>query len=226
MTKLISKYLRKLLDQYEPRGAWFLWNGVQKVYTERTIAFITKEMENAVFCMDPNQILTYAIEHRKPGLIAEFGVFSGKTINHMSSIVTDQTIYGFDSFEGLPEHWTGFIYSKGMFNVNGNMPKVNGNVKLIKGWFDKTVPPFFIEQKEKISILHLDADLYSSTKIVLDNAKPYIQDGTILCFDEFFNYPGYQLHEYKAFFEFIQETGWKYEYLAYSGNQVSMRLFK
>ena len=226
MKKLISKYINKLLEQYAPRGSWYLWNEVQKRYTEETVQFIHTEMKTALFCMNPFDVLSHAIENRKPGVIAEFGVFSGKTINHMSSMVIDQTLYGFDSFEGLPEQWTGFIYARKMFDVQGNMPKVNPNVKLIKGWFDATVPPFFKDLKEPVSILHLDADIYSSTKTVLDAAIPHIQNGTILAFDEFFNYPGYQLHEYKAFYEFIAETGWKYEFLAYSGNQLSVRLFK
>jgi len=220
------KLINKLLEAYKPRETWYLWNEVQKVYTQKTVDFIVKEMEVALFCENALDVLTHAIENRTTGLIAEFGVFNGNTINHISGLVKDQPIYGFDSFEGLPETWTGFVYAKKMFDKGGNMPSVNANVKLIKGWFDKTVPEFFANQKEQISILHLDADLYSSTKIVLDHAKPLIKDGTILCFDEFFNYPGYQLHEYKAFHEFIAETGWKYEYMAYSGNQVSVKLKK
>ncbi len=45
-----------------------------------------------------------------------------------------------------------------------------------------------------------------------------------LIFDEFFNYHGYQLHEFKAFHEFLARTKLKPDYLAYSGQQMSVRL--
>jgi len=44
--------------------------------------------------------------------------------------------------------------------------------------------------------------------------------------DEFFNYPGWQLHEFRAWGEFIARTGRTFDYLAYTGNneQVVVRL--
>ena len=84
------------------------------------------------------------LQHDPNTLWLEFGVASGKTINYISKFTND-TVYGFDSFEGLPEKWrNGF--DKGCFNRNGNLPKVNKNVTLIKGWFDETLPNF-IENK-------------------------------------------------------------------------------
>jgi hypothetical protein len=52
----------------------------------------------------PFALLTQAMENIKErdGLLLEFDVFSGSTINHVASL-TDQTIYRFDSFEGLPK---------------------------------------------------------------------------------------------------------------------------
>ena len=48
----------------------------------------------------------------------------------------------------------------------------------------------------------------------------------MLVFDEFFNYPGWQQHEFRAWTEFVEETGRTFEYLAYTGNneQVVVRL--
>ena len=40
----------------------------------------------------------------------------------------------------------------------------------------------------------------------------------MLVFDEFFNYPGWQQHEYRAWTEFLEQTGRTFEYLAYTGN--------
>lgn len=63
----------------------------------------------------------------KDGLFLEFGVYQGKSINYMSELLKDKIIYGFDSFEGLPEDWHPG-YEKGRFNENGVMPKCNKNV--------------------------------------------------------------------------------------------------
>ena len=68
----------------------------------------------------------------------EFCVFKGGTANLISDYVN--VIYGFDSFEGLPENWDG-VKDKGFFKVD-NLPKVNKNVKLIKGWFNDTLDDF------------------------------------------------------------------------------------
>jgi hypothetical protein len=220
----IIKFVDKILALYEPREGRYLWREVQKKATVSSVEFITTKMPNALFCKNPLEVLEYSLSLKKPGIIAEFGVFSGTTINHMASIATDQTIFGFDSFEGLPEQWFGFLYVNKWFDTKGKMPSVKPNVKLIKGWFETTVPPFFKEQNQPVSILHIDSDIYSSAKTVFDAAKPYLQKGTIIILDEFFNYPGYQLHEFKAFFELIDEIKMDYNFIAYSGNQAAVQL--
>jgi len=118
--------------------------------------------------------LTYVFEHmklqHKPNTLwLEFGVASGKSINYFSKFTND-TVYGFDSFEGLPEDWRGG-FNKGAFNRNGIPPKVNSNVELIKGWFNETLEPFIKTKNKKISFIHMDADLYSSTKYIFDVLK-------------------------------------------------------
>ena len=111
--------------------------------------------------------LKYVFEHmrlsHKPNTLwLEFGVATGSTINYISRFTNDK-VYGFDSFEGLPEKWRdGF--EKGVFNMNGNLPQVNSNVELIKGWFNKTLLNFIQTHNKKVSFIHMDADLYSSTK--------------------------------------------------------------
>jgi hypothetical protein len=62
------------------------------------------------------------LQHKPNTLWLEFGVANGTTINYISKFTTDK-VYGFDSFEGLPEKWRdGF--DKGAFNENGNLPKI------------------------------------------------------------------------------------------------------
>lgn len=168
-------------------------------------AFIT--LENALDAVTIN------------GLYLEFGVFSGTTINHISSLKPKEKVHGFDSFEGLPERWG--AAQKGTFHTHGYLPEVNDNVTLHKGWFDDTLPAFLKKEKAPVAFLHCDADLYSSTKTILDNLKGQIIPGTIIVFDEYFNYPFWREHEYKAFNEFIESTGYGFEYIAFTDRGFS-----
>lgn len=43
----------------------------------------------------------------------------------------------------------------------------------------------------KISFIHMYADLYSSTKYILNIIKDYIDNDCIIIFDELVNYPGF-----------------------------------
>lgn len=158
------------------------------------------------------------LKHKKNTLWLEFGVFTGKSINYISSF-TNNTVYGFDSFHGLPEDWRDG-YSKGMFDMEGNLPKVNNNVQLITGWFDNTLNSFMKKNNKKISFIHIDCDLYSSTKYVLSNLKEYIDKNCIILFDELVNYPDYdgENGELRALYEFIDENDVKYEWVGMNGS--------
>jgi hypothetical protein len=162
-------------------------------------------------------------ETKDNGLFCEFGVFMGESINHIAANAK-ATIHGFDSFEGLPEKWReGF--DKGAFQMNG-LPKVRENVVLHKGWFDKSVPEFAAKYPGNISFLHMDADLYSSTKTVFDLLGNRIVPGTVIDFDEYLGYPGWQNGEFKAFQELVQKRGLKFEYIGRvpNYNQVAVQI--
>jgi predicted O-methyltransferase YrrM len=113
-----------------------------------------------------------------------------------------------------------------MFSTGGRLPRVEPNVKLIKGWFDQTLPRFAEQHPGPVAMLHIDCDLYSSTKCVLDILGDRIGPGAVLVFDEFFNYPGWEEHEYRAFTEFVQARRLSHEYLCYNGEheQVAIRI--
>lgn len=179
-----------------------------------TARYIIENMPTVPYFKDKYELLTYALSKvTLEGQYLEFGVYSGNTINHISSTCPNVQVYGFDSFEGLPESWrSGF--EKGAF-AKDNLPPVNDNVTLVKGWFDVSIPEFLKEHNEQCAFLHVDCDLYSSTKIIFDNFKDKIKPGTIIVFDEYFNYPNWQQHEYKAFQEFIKDSNLNYRYLGY-----------
>lgn len=158
------------------------------------------------------------------GLILEFGVGSGTTINYIAEHINNKTIHGFDSFAGLPEAW---VYApKGHFSRQGQPPSVKNNVQLHIGPFDQTIKEFIINNPKVVSFMHVDCDLYSSAKTVLSLMAPFIIPGTVIQFDEYFNYPGWQQHEFKAFQEFIKEFKMSYEYIGYvyTGFSVAVRI--
>tara|TARA_B100000212_G_scaffold259078_1_gene199067 strand:- start:2995 stop:3609 length:615 start_codon:yes stop_codon:yes gene_type:complete len=140
------------------------------------------------------------------GVIVEFGVADGGSIGWFTKKFPDTTVFGFDSFEGLPEDWMveeRVILPKGHFNRNGQPPRyeLTGGVTYVKGWFEDTLPDWNKNFKGFIKIAHIDSDLYSSCKIVLENIKDKLRVGSFILFDEITHLDGRD-HELKAFVEF------------------------
>lgn len=141
------------------------------------------------------------------GYILEFGVATGRSIRHWAELFPTHDIYGFDGFEGIYEPWNGL--PAGHFAQK--LPQVPHNVKLVVGRFDATLPGWTKQHKGFASLIHIDCDLYSATKDVFKYLKPYIGSGTIIVFDEYWNYPTWQEHEYRAW----QEEKRDYDYIGY-----------
>jgi hypothetical protein len=159
------------------------------------------------------------------GIIAEFGVWKGESINYFAKKCPNSLVYGFDSFEGLEEDWYGYTLRKGTFSTAGKLPKCEKNVELFKGWFEETVPIFKNKLKQsQIQILHMDADTYKPTSYVLNSLSVNLSKGTIVIFDEYFGYPNFQLHEFKAWQEFVDSNGLEYRYIGYTGMQVAIEI--
>lgn len=146
----------------------------------------------------------------------EFGVCQGGSfqwwINHIDH--KDAKFYGFDTFTGLPEDWGSF--KKGEMS-NGNTPPVidDNRHTFYQGLFQQTLIPFLGSvDLSRRKILHMDADLYSSTLYVLTLMTPYLKSGDIIFFDEF-NVP---MHEFKAFSEWTESFYIEYEVLGSVNN--------
>jgi len=176
-----------------------------------------KYFKNSIFLAE-NTIREYSIKKSIKNdkdfekYYLEFGVFRGYSINYFSQFV--KNIYGFDSFEGLKEDWKGSSEMFGSFDLSGNIPKLNKNVSTVKGWVQDTLPNFLKENNPKINFIHMDMDTYETTKFVLSSLKPYISKKCIILFDELYNFPGWEVGEYKALQEVFNEN--EYEFLAFS----------
>lgn len=132
----------------------------------------------------------------------EFGVCEAGSFKWwLSNSKNDSSrFFGFDTFEGLPEGWG--TYKKG--EMAAKIPELDDvRSKFLKGLFQDTLPGFlrqtdFDEKKRKV--IHLDADLFSSTIFVLTSLAPYLKKGDILFFDEF-NVPNHEYFAFKIFTE-------------------------
>jgi len=148
-----------------------------------------------------------------PGCALEFGVGGGHTLRLMVEALPDRRVVGFDVFTGLPEVWrTGF--PAGAFAQEA-LPEVPG-AELVVGLFEDALPGFLAENHEPVAFLHLDADLYSATKTVLDLAGSRLVSGSVVLFDEYFNYPGWQDGEHRAWMEYVDKTGLTVHYAGYT----------
>lgn len=152
------------------------------------------------------------------GDIFEFGVAAGESFLEFLKRCPDRQVYGFDSFEGLPEAW--WTRPKGTFS--SPPPRVsNPNGHLVKGWYDESVPQFFSGWSGRIAILHIDCDLYSSTVVALKYALEHCGLGTVVIFDEFYNYPGFELHEWRAWREAQAVRSISVACIAYDGRRAA-----
>ena len=205
-----------------------IYNEFDKQAHLDTIRFIEETIDTTqiLFLKDRWKNLEYCAKkaQKNSGLFIECGVHSGRSINHIAKVIIDRTIHGFDSFEGLPDEWNGFTMQTGDFNLNGELPKVSDNVTLHKGWFNNTLSEFLKINNKKIAFLHIDCDLYQSTIEVLNAVLPYLMIGTVIVFDEFFNYPNWRNHEFKAFSEFIEKTGIEFKYISIGHLQVGIEI--
>jgi hypothetical protein len=144
-------------------------------------------------------------------LYLEFGVYRGESLRYWSGKLEhpESTLVGFDSFLGLPADFN-LTLPRGTFSTDGEPPVfADPRVRLVKGLFEETLPRF-VPERGKVVVIHLDADLHSSTSFVLRTLQDAIVPGSYLLFDEFSD----RGHEMRAFDEFLAESGQRYEFLA------------
>jgi len=143
------------------------------------------------------------------GLCCEFGVMEGRTLIPFAEALAPRKIYGFDSFNGLPEKWCEMAPQGSMAcSPPENLPN---NAELVIGLFQDTLKAFLATHVEPVAFCHFDADLYSSTKYVLDTIKTRLAPGAIFIFDEIIGDQPCHDNEARAFAEWLTETGYTCE---------------
>lgn len=152
----------------------------------------------------------------------EFGVASGISFEWWLKENKNENsrFYGFDTFEGLPEDWG--IFKKGEMAPD-QLKFQDGRFKFYKGLFQDTLPGFLKTTKLDNNIrkvIHLDADLFSSTLFVLTSIYYILRPGDILIFDEFC-VPN---HEFFAFRIFVESFNVKYKAIGAFNNYLQVAL--
>jgi hypothetical protein len=150
-----------------------------------------------------------------PIMYFEFGVQQGHTLRYWTTLNahTASQFVGFDSFQGLPEPWSGGRHTlpAGTYSTGGVVPVIDDpRVSCVAGWFPDTLPVFLQTFHTDLPlVVHCDADLYASTLFVLCTANQIIRPGTILIFDDFSS----MLHDFRALEDYTHAFRRRYDVL-------------
>lgn len=214
--------MESVLIQRRPKALTLVEMAWQRARAS-SLDYVDAHMQHALIFSSRKALWEFAVRDiRSNGIAVEFGVWEGYSIKHFAKHFP--IVYGFDSFRGLHEDWVGHDLLKGTFDLKGALPSVPANVQLVPGLFDQTIPPFLQEHRENFSFVHVDSDTYEAATTVLSLIGDRLESGTVLVFDEYFGYHGWQLGEYRAWQELVAKHNLKYEYIACSEHQVALRL--
>jgi hypothetical protein len=188
-------WLERVMSQLEV-GGWFQANGFSftPLYVDR------RELYAALARDIADERVLYL----------EFGVYQGASLRAWSQLLRNplSELHGFDSFEGLPEAWNAYN-PQGEFDTKVSKVGITDpRVALHVGWFHETLPDFVLPKHDRL-LMHIDADLYSSAKCVLEILQDDIRPGTIILFDEFYDH----MHELRAFREFLASGNMRFRFL-------------
>jgi Macrocin-O-methyltransferase (TylF) len=160
-------------------------------------------------------------DEQVPGDLLEFGVSAGNSLKELITYCEEldmkMKIYGFDSFEGLPEpsscdpnYWHKGEFAAPFESVSRRLgTDVRPHVRLLKGWFSETLAdPGLQSAIGQVAFARIDCDLYQSTAQCLAFLENRLSSGAYLCFDDWTDNP--ETGETKAFFEFYRRTRHKF----------------
>jgi hypothetical protein len=225
LARIVRTEVERVVGEAEFRARRDLLAAGERDAALTSARFASRMMSTAREFHDPISTLEYALEIAPQGGMAlEFGVFEGRSLTVIVEARKGREVYGFDSFQGLPEDYRPHV-RQGAFALD-QRPAVEG-AELVVGWFDETLPGFLEAHPGPVDFLHVDGDLYSSAVTVLTQVGPRLLAGSVIIFDQFFNWPGWEQDgEFRAWQEYLARSGTKVRYEAYTSNneQVVVRI--
>lgn len=160
----------------------------------------------------------------KAGIAMEFGVFQGVTLRHIAKeIGPKRRVIGFDTFEGLPDDW-GDLLEKGTFATKLPSFEDQKNASLEVGRIEATLPEFLRRAPQPISLVHIDCPFYHINIFILERVLPFMAAGSVVVFDEYYGYPTYEDHEFKAWAEIRERFELGVVPIAYSSRSAVFRI--
>ena len=179
------------------RAVKFLW--LHDKYREFTMA------PRGVFWR--NMLIVDARRHVN-GCVVECGVWRGGMSAGIAEVLgPGREYFLFDSFEGLPpvteadgdyaKNWqkdtqgaTYYDNCRAPIEFAEQAMKLSGapKYKLVKGWFESTLPNFV--PPCPIAVLRLDGDWYESTMISLESLFKHLAPGGIVILDDYYAWDG------------------------------------
>jgi O-methyltransferase len=158
-----------------------------------------KRLENVEHCVRT------ILDEKIPGDLVECGVWRGGSVTFMRGMlaaygVTDRTVWVADSFEGLPAPVLAPDVALGVDLSREHFPSLaidletvqralsahgllDEQVRFLKGWFSDTLPTAPIE---RLALLRVDGDLYSSTRDALGALYDRVSPGGFVVVDDYF----------------------------------------
>jgi hypothetical protein len=131
------------------------------------------------------------------GDFAEFGVFKGAVTWFVRPRFPDRAYHAFDSWKGVPEAMS-LAVSKFSFDLGGTVPDLPADTTVHAGWFEDTIPAWRARCAATVAFAYIDCDLYESVRTVLEGIADRVRPGSILVFDDWYNFPNWQAHSLRA----------------------------
>jgi len=147
-----------------------------------------------------------------PGAVVECGVYKGASLIRFATFRSllecneGRQIIGFDAFGDFPRESVGMAGDQSFIDRfensgGGGISRTDllkyldqkgfRNVQLEAGPVEATVPTFLAENPAlRISLLHLDLDVYEPTKFCIEQFLPHLSPGASIVFDDFGAVPG------------------------------------
>jgi hypothetical protein len=189
--------------------------------TTSFVEFVAEANAAPPICGEPLDHVLALPDLSREGLWLEFGVYRGDTLRRIAAARGAARVVGFDSFLGLPHAWREG-HPAGEFSTDGHSPNIDG-ADIVIGLFDESLPPFLARTPGQVTLLHVDCDLYESTRTVLRYVIPRLARGAFLVFDELLEYPGFENHEILALYE-AHRRGFVFEWVCRHGEKAALRV--
>ena len=182
------------------------------------------------------------------GVVIEFGTNNGGWLKYFADhLPNSMSLVGFDCFEGLPEAWDSLPAGSirgygapvelwrdepeerariiaGAERGEKFPPPPQPNVRVESGLFSESLPRYLSAGwPGELRLIHFDADLYISTRPVLDTLCGPLKYRYLILFDEFYSVN----HEFRAWREFtslFHLDDWRVLATSADGSQVLIEM--